>query len=277
MRKLLLVLFILISGCKKDQFLTIGFVPSAETENIASETKPLSDILSKKLGIKVKTFLATDYSALISALGSKKIDIAFLPPFAYVQSKNKYNVEVIVKAIRQGKAFYRGQFVVRNNEAKNLEDLKGKIWAYPDASSTSGYLFPKAYMIKKGIKPDEFFKDKIQTGSHDNAILAVYNGQADLATTFEGAENRLIKEYPDIKSKLSVIGYTDYIPNDGIVINADLPKDIKAKIKETFLNLNNDKEALRILKQIYAWDSIVPAVDEDYHSVVEVMKLLGLK
>jgi phosphonate transport system substrate-binding protein len=268
---------IFLLSCKKEEILVIGFTPSAETEKIATTVKPLENILSKKLGVKVKSYLATDYTALIEALGSNKVDIAFLPPFGYVLANEKYKSEIILKAIRNGHAFYRSQFVVRKGTAKSINDLKGKIWAYPDAASTSGYIFPKAYMIKNGINPDKFFKDRIQTGSHDNAILAVYNKEADLATTFEGAENRLIKEYKDIKDKLEVIAYTDSIPNDGIVIRANLDNQLKEKIKKVFLELNNDEEALKILKEVYSWDGIAVANDKDYDVVREVMKLLNIR
>jgi phosphate/phosphite/phosphonate ABC transporters, periplasmic binding protein len=268
---------IFLLSCKKEEILVVGFTPSAETEKIATTVKPLENILSKKLGVKVKSYLATDYTALIEALGSNKVDIAFLPPFGYVLANEKYKSEIILKAIRNGHAFYRSQFVVRKGTAKSINDLKGKIWAYPDAASTSGYIFPKAYMIKNGINPDKFFKDRIQTGSHDNAILAVYNKEADLATTFEGAENRLIKEYKDIKDKLEVIAYTDSIPNDGIVIRANLDNQLKEKIKKVFLELNNDEEALKILKEVYSWDGLVVANDKDYDVVREVMKLLNIR
>jgi phosphonate transport system substrate-binding protein len=268
---------IFLLSCKKEEILVVGFTPSAETEKIATTVKPLENILSKKLGVKVKSYLATDYTALVEALGSNKVDIAFLPPFGYVLANEKYKSEIILKAIRNGHAFYRSQFVVRKGTAKSINDLKGKIWAYPDAASTSGYIFPKAYMIKNGINPDKFFKDRIQTGSHDNAILAVYNKEADLATTFEGAENRLIKEYKDIKDKLEVIAYTDSIPNDGIVIRANLDSQLKEKIKKVFLELNNDEEALKILKEVYSWDGLVVANDKDYDVVREVMKLLNIR
>ena len=268
---------IFLLSCKKEEILVVGFTPSAETEKIATTVKPLENILSKKLGVKVKSYLATDYTALIEALGSNKVDIAFLPPFGYVLANEKYKSEIILKAIRNGHAFYRSQFVVRKGTAKSINDLKGKIWAYPDAASTSGYIFPKAYMIKNGINPDKFFKDRIQTGSHDNAILAVYNKEADLATTFEGAENRLIKEYKDIKDKIEVIAYTDSIPNDGIVIRANLDNQLKEKIKKVFLELNNDEEALKILKEVYSWDGLVVANDKDYDVVREVMKLLNIR
>ncbi|MCS7245711.1 MAG: phosphate/phosphite/phosphonate ABC transporter substrate-binding protein [candidate division WOR-3 bacterium] len=277
MFSLLVPLLGIILGCKKEKVLVIGFVPSAEVEEIATTTKPLVDILSRKLNMKLKSYLATDYTALVEALGSNKIDIAFLPPFGYILAYEKYKADIILKAIRNGHAYYRSQFVVRKGSAKNLNDLKGKIWAYPDAASTSGYIFPKAYMLKIGIDPDKFFKDRIQTGSHDNAILAVYNNEADLATTFEGAENRLLKEYKDIKDKIEIIAYTDSIPNDGIVVRAGLDTVLREKIKQVFLELNDDKEAMEILKKVYSWDGIVPAKDSDYQVVRETMKLLNIR
>lgn len=267
----------IILGCKKEKALIVGFVPSAEVEEISTTTKPLVDILSKKLNMKVKSYLATDYTALVEAIGSNKIDIAFLPPFGYILAHEKYGADIILKAVRNGHAYYRSQFVVKKGSAKTLSDLKGKIWAYPDAASTSGYIFPKAYMLKNGIDPDKFFKDRIQTGSHDNAILAVYNNEADLATTFEGAENRLLKEYKDIKDKIEIIAYTDSIPNDGIVVRAGLDPSLREKIKQAFLELNNDKEAMEILKKVYSWDGIVLAKDSDYQIVREIMKLLNIR
>lgn len=274
---LLIPLLGVILSCKKEKALVIGFVPSAEVEEIATTTKPLIDILSKKLNMKLKSYLATDYTALVEAIGSNKIDIAFLPPFGYILANEKYRAEIILKAIRNGHAYYRAQFVIRKGSAKTLGDLKGKIWAYPDAASTSGYIFPKAYMLKNGIDPDKFFKDRIQTGSHDNAILAVYNNEADLATTFEGAENRLLKEYKDIKDKIEIIAYTDSIPNDGIVTRAGLDPVLVDKIKNVFLELNNDKEVMGILKKVYGWEGIVPAKDSDYQVVRETMKLLNIR
>ncbi len=279
-KKLGIILFglsLLTWGCSREEQLVLGFVPSAEAEKIATTVKPLTEILSRKLGIKVKSYLATDYTAIIEAIGSGKVDMAFLPPFAYVVAHDKYGAEVLVKAKRYGKEYYRGQFTVRKDSGiDSLKQLKGKIWAYPDASSSSGYLFPKYKMIKLGIDPDKFFAEKIQTGSHDNAILAVYNGEADLATTFEGAENRLVKDYPDVKEKIKIIGYTDNIPNDGLVVRRDLDPQMKEKIKQVFLSLNQDSTAMEILKKVYAWDGIVPASDSDYQIVREVAKTLKI-
>ena len=276
-KKLTLLGILLIFGCSREEQLVLGFVPSAEAEKIATTVKPLTEILSQKLNIKVKSYLATDYTAIIEAIGSGKVDMAFLPPFAYVVAHDRYGAEVLVKAKRYGKEYYRGQFTVSaESGVDSIQQLKGKVWAYPDASSSSGYLFPKYKMLKMGIDPDTFFSEKIQTGSHDNAILAVYNGEADLATTFEGAENRLVKDYPDIKKKLKIIGYTDNIPNDGLVVRKGLDPDMKEKIKEAFLSLNEDSTAMKILKEVYAWDGIVPASDSDYQVVREVAKTLKI-
>ncbi len=280
MKKLTTIFLLSVIACTKQDsdVLKLGFVPSAEAEKIATTVKPLEEILSRKLGMEVKSYLMNDYTSTIEAIGSGRIDIAFLPPLAYVLAKQRYDVEVIVKALRNNRAFYRGQFVVRNTDnIRTLKDLEGGVWAYPDAASTSGFLFPKYYMMKQGIDPDKFFKDRIQTGSHDNAILAVYNGEADLATTFEGAEQRLLKDYKDVLEKIKIIAYTDSIPNDGVVVRKDMDEELKKKIKQAFLELNEDTLAMKILKRVYYWDGIIPASDEDYEIVRQVAEFFRIR
>jgi phosphonate transport system substrate-binding protein len=70
--------------------------------------------------------------------------------------------------------------VRRDGPIQSMSDLTGKKWAYPDAGSTSGYMYP-LYMFKlNGVSPAE----KVEAGSHDAAVRALYNGEVDFATAF---------------------------------------------------------------------------------------------
>jgi ABC-type phosphate/phosphonate transport system substrate-binding protein len=56
-------------------------------------------------------------------------------------------------------------------------------WAYPDAGSTSGYLYPASIFADMGVEIGE----TLEAGGHPQSIFAVYNGQADVATAFFSA------------------------------------------------------------------------------------------
>jgi phosphonate transport system substrate-binding protein len=88
---------------------------------------------------------------------------------------------VAFKAVRFGFGVYWAQFLVpRDSDIQSLADLDGLSWAYPDPGSTSGYLFPSVALEEAGVTPGQ----TVESGGHPQAALAVYNGEADFATTF---------------------------------------------------------------------------------------------
>ncbi|GIO27132.1 phosphate/phosphite/phosphonate ABC transporter substrate-binding protein [Ornithinibacillus bavariensis] len=254
--------------------LVIGFVPSQDSDTIADTVAPLADRLGEELGIKVKSQVMTDYNALVEAMGANQVHIGFIPAFGYVLAKEQYDVEVILKSIRYGSGTYKAQYLVRADSGINsLEDLKGKIWAYADQGSTSGYLFPANQLMEKfdlasaAELESDFFGGTTSTGGHDNAAIAVYEGDADVATTFDDVRTELVKEYPDIMDKLKVLAYTDDIPNDTISVTKELDKDFVQKVKDTFLSFNDDPDMIKIMNDVYNWDGIDEASDEEYQVV----------
>src|SRR5690625_5316316 len=71
---LMLVLF--LAACGSDdgdsETLVMGFVPSQDSENIASTVEPLEEKLAEELGMEVKGEVMTSYNALVEAMGDRK-------------------------------------------------------------------------------------------------------------------------------------------------------------------------------------------------------------
>ncbi|WP_257349326.1 phosphate/phosphite/phosphonate ABC transporter substrate-binding protein [Pseudalkalibacillus decolorationis] len=258
-------------GDGKPEKLVMGFVPSQDSDKIADTVKPLADKLGEELGMEVEGKVMTSYSALVEAMGSNKVQIGFLPAFGYVLANDKHGVEVILKSERHGSGSYKAQYVVRaDSEIDSLEDMKGKTWAIPDLTSTSGFLFPAAQIMDMFDVEDVqsgFFKTTVESGGHDNALIAVYDGTADVATTFDDARDTIKEDYPDVMEKLKVVEYTEEIPNDTISLTKELDDEFKKKIKETFLSFNEDKEMIKIMNDVYTWDAIIEAEDSEYDVV----------
>ncbi|MBY6272534.1 MAG: phosphate/phosphite/phosphonate ABC transporter substrate-binding protein, partial [Bacillaceae bacterium] len=64
-------------------------------------------------------------------------------------------------------------------------------------------------------------------------------------------------------------GYTDPIPNDTISVTKELDDELVQKIKEIFLSFNDDKEMIKIMNEVYNWDAIAEASDDEYQVVKE--------
>src|SRR5690625_2155430 len=113
-----------------------------------------------------------------------------------------------------------------------------------------------------------FFNNTVAVGRHDTAAITVYEGDADVATTFDDVRTKLEDEYPDIMDELTVIDYTEEIPNDTISVTKDLNKELVEEMKELFLSFNDD-EMIKIMNDVYNWDAIDEASDDEYEVVKE--------
>ena len=256
--------------------LTMGFIPSQEADQIADNVKPLEEYLTEQLGVPVKAEVMIDFVGLVEGMRTGKIDIGFTNPFGYVQAVDRAEVEPLVKSIRNGSDTYKAQFITGVDSGLNsIEDLvakEGLIWAFGDTLSTSGYLFPASKLMELGVADVNTFFKQTAVGGHDNAVLAVLEGQADFATTFDDARTTIEKDYPEVMEKVKVIGYTDEIPNDGVSVRKGMSEDMKNKIKEAFLAINDNPEILAVMNEVYTWDGIAESTDEEFDVVRAVFE-----
>lgn len=279
-----------MAGCTKpeskaeEKVLTVQFVPSQNAETLEAKAKPLEKLLGDKLGMKVKVSVSTDYPTIIEAMASKKVDVGFLPPSAYVIAKERNAAEVILQSLRFGVNdkdgtpttekvdFYKSQIVVKaDSPIKTLADLKGKKIAYQNVTSSAGYVWPAAEMKKAGLDPDKDVTPVTIKG-HDQAILAVLNGDVDAAATFQDARNTVKKEQTDVFTKTRIIYLTQPIPNDTISVRPDLDADLKNKITQAFLDLSNDPAAVNVFRDIYTHEGYVKTDDSKFNIVRDYEK-----
>ena len=127
-----------------------------------AKAKPLGTLLQKQLHIPVHVTVSTDYSGLVEAMSSKKVDVGFMPPYSYILAHKRGIADVLLQAERYGydepsgkmnhtlMHEYRGMIVVKKgSKIKSWKDLKGKKIAIGDPSSASGYVYPVAELYKK--------------------------------------------------------------------------------------------------------------------------------
>lgn len=185
--------------------LNVQFVPSVQASKLEAKAKPLQGLLEKQLHMPVHVTVSTDNSALVEAMASKKVDVGFLPPDAYVLAHKRGVADVLLQAQRYGydepsgkqnhklMDSYRSMIVVKKgSKIKSWKDLKGKTIAVQDPTSTSGYVLPIAELHKKGLNVPKDCK-LVQVKGHDQAVLSVYNGDADAALSSQTLAHLLQK------------------------------------------------------------------------------------
>ncbi|MGH8744574.1 MAG: PhnD/SsuA/transferrin family substrate-binding protein, partial [Burkholderiales bacterium] len=86
--KLLAFLFFLVStSVCAENVLRVSAIPDEAPTELARKFAPLGQYLEKQLGMKVEWTPVTDYAAVVEALAAKKIDLAWLGGFTFVQAR----------------------------------------------------------------------------------------------------------------------------------------------------------------------------------------------
>lgn len=184
------------------------FVPSVSAEEIIAGGELLAETLNAETGLFFEVSVPTSYAAVLEEMcASPDNTMGFIPAQAYVLGSDKCGVEVSLKSLRFGYTEYWTQFIVaRESDIGSIEDLAGASWAYPDGTSTSGFLVPSGMFESLGIEPGEVS----EVGSHDAVVQAVYDGSAEFGTTFYS---------PPVDSEGNSLW-------DGDPSNGDVPEDL---------------------------------------------------
>jgi phosphonate transport system substrate-binding protein len=284
------VLFLLIAGflicggtpagAQDLREVTVALTPSRDPTALQEVGGELRGYLSRQLGVPVKVHVASDYAGVIEALRSRLIDVAFLTAVGYVLAAREAGAEIVVKALRAGRADYAARiFVLQESPITQLADLRGRTIAFVDPASSSGYIYPMVLLVKYGLvrdrDPKTFFKESIFAGGHDAALLGVLNGSVDAAAAFDVAPERILKD-PAKAARFRHIAETPRIPNDGAAVRRGLSSGAKARITDALLALNAP-EGVDLLHRLYDIDGLIPAYDRDYDPVREAVDLLGAR
>ncbi|MEO0562694.1 MAG: phosphate/phosphite/phosphonate ABC transporter substrate-binding protein [Chloroflexota bacterium] len=160
----------------------VYFVPSAEAQTLIEGGEVLAEALEEATGLSFEVSVPTSYAATVEAMCADPANsMGFIPAAGYVIGNERCGIEVYAAAVRFGWPFYWAQYIVsRDSDIYVLGDLEGRSWAYPDSASTSGFIVPSVELQALGIEPGE----QVEAGGHNQAVLAVYNGDAEFATTY---------------------------------------------------------------------------------------------
>lgn len=251
--------------------ITISLVPSVEGEDLAEALDPLTTYLSENLGIEVNGVVATDYSATVEALGTDQAQVIITDAGSLYNAMERYNAQLILRDVRFGATSYAsvaftnnpdkycaeapvmstyaasgielsycngieaagenaaGQGPAALDALKKIDD--GTTVALQAATSPAGYQYPVVAMKEAGIDTDNGIT-QIPVEGNNNAVLAVYNGDAEVGFAYWDARTTVAKEAPDVADKVVAFAYTDMIPNGGVAVSSTLPADLVAQLTE---------------------------------------------
>jgi len=226
----------LADGWKEDyQVLKFGILSGENEKDRIARYTPFEEYLKRELGVEVEIFTAGNYDGVIQALAADQIEFAFLGSAAYAAAYTATDagVEPLVSRVQNdGSTGYYSVIVTRcDSGLEDIAALEGKVLAFADPDSTSGYAVPY-FNLSKEVDPKTYFSAIPFSGSHEAGVQGVVNGTFDAAATYETNETNGIVQRMVTKGMIGDgeacnIWASPEIPSGPLTARANLPQDLK--------------------------------------------------
>jgi len=256
MRSLIIIVFaIMLTTCvsnsdSKIKEITFAAIPSDDMAQTAKYTENFSKYLEKELGVKVKHFIATDYTAVIEAMRANKCQICILGPFSYILASQNSGAEAIAcMGLKSGGMYSYKSLLITTKKTglRNMDDVKKNAshlrLAFTDPASTSGHLVPRGYLTSIGLDPDQSFASVSFASSHAASLLSVYSENIDICAAGSQHFKRLLTKNELDTSRFVILWTSKPMLTDPVCVKNSLPIEFKEKIQKAIIDMPTNDSA----------------------------------
>lgn len=239
------------------QVVKFGILSSENEKDRLMRNEPLRAYLEETLGVSVEIFTAGNFDGVIQAMAANQIEVARFGSSSYAAAYTATDgnvVPTLTSVAKDGSTGYYSVVLTRcDSGIKNLEDAKGKIHAFADPDSTSGYAVPYFNMVEReGFIPEEHFKSVVFSGSHEAGVTGLVNGTFDTAATYQ--DNDVSGIYQRMEDKgmiepglICKIWESPEITSGPWTFNGNLPADMIEEVTAAIESFpKNDPEGYKL-------------------------------
>lgn len=250
------------SETAKAQSLSLGIISEINRGLIADHFSDFVRYVAGKLtsnqDIEGKVVIASTPFELAKLIEQRQVDFYMESPYPTHFINNVHGVaKLLLRRWKGGMAEYRSLiFAKRNGEINRLEDLKGKVFAFEDPASTSGYFLPHAYLTRKGFK----FTDKNRFDPYasptDIRYLFAYSqeqlvdwvlGKKAAAGAFSDDDYAHLEKKE--RSEIAILAQTEPLPRHLLSVRKDFSPALADRLKQILLSMHENDQGRRILKK----------------------------
>ncbi len=231
--------------------LRVAVAAIVSPEGTLNSYRSLLAYLGHLLGRGVELVQRRTYWEVNDMISRGEVDLAFVCTGAYLQQGREHIMSILVVPQIHGRTTYKASVIVAaDSRIKSFDDLKGKVFAFTDPLSNTGYLFPMDLVEKRDETVETFFKRTIFTYSHDRSIQAVVDGVVDGASVDNIVYENTIRKRPRIASLTRVIEQSREFGMPPVVVPKGIDKGEMKRLRAIFLNMDKDPEGRAVLNRL---------------------------
>jgi phosphate/phosphite/phosphonate ABC transporter binding protein len=241
--------------------LILGVIFQGAPQPVEAHFRPLIEYVAHKFSSTRETkgiiVVAPSSGQMIKLLEEKRVDFYMESPYPTYLINRLGAAKLLLRAWKGGMVEYRSLiFTSHQSGVKKPKELRGKIIAFEDPGSTSGYFLPKLFLLKKGFAVSEQASLASKVSSREigyifantsNEIVNLVLQQKVAAGAFSTDDYAGLKDHD--RPRISVLAETESVPRHLVSVRKDLPATVVKQLKSVLLAMNEDKEGQQILQQ----------------------------
>lgn len=256
--------------------LRISAIPDEAPTELQRKFSKVAAYLEKEAGMKVEYTAVTDYAAVVEGLAAKKIDLAWLGGFTFVQARLRTGNAIPIAQRAEDEKF-TSKFVTNATSGINgLADLKGRNFTFGSVSSTSGHLMPRFFLLENKINPEKDFKRVAFSGAHDATALQVESGKVEAGVLNASVWDKLVSEKKVDTKKVKVIWTTPPYYDYNWTVRGDLDPAVVKKLTNAFLKLDPKNPEHKELLDLQRASRFIATKPENYKGIEAAARSAGL-
>jgi len=259
-----------------DRVLRVSAIPDEAPTELQRKFAPLGKYLEQETGYKVSFVPVSDYAAVVESLATKKIDLAWLGGFTFIQAKIRTGGTALPIVQRAEDAKFTSKFVTADASIKSLADLKGKTFAFGSPSSTSGHLMPRYFLQQAGVAADKDFKNVAFSGAHDATVAFVASGKAEAGVLNASVWDKLVEQNKVDPAKVHVFATTPPYFDYNWTVRGDLDPALAKQLTAAFLKLDPANPVHADILKLQRASKFVATQASNYDGIEQAAKSAGL-
>jgi phosphonate transport system substrate-binding protein len=223
--------------------------------------------LGRRVGRPVQFVQRRSYREAMELIETGENDFSWVCSYPYAKYRQSQTFGLLATPVFEGRPLYRSYIIVqKDSSVQNLSELEGKVFAFSDPDSNSGYIVPRDMLRDMGRNPDSFFRHTFFTYSHTETIEAVAERVADGAAVDSYVWEYLNQHQPALTAKTRIIQRSRTYGFPPIIYRAGVEPVLRQKMADALLTMDYDAEGRQLLQELML-DGFTRASPDLYNEV----------
>lgn len=227
--------------------------------------------LEARLDRPVQFVRRASYAEIVDLLRQGKLDFAWLCGYPYVMHRSEFRL--LATPVYRGQPLYQSYLLVpaRDTLTRDIAGLKGKVFAYSDPNSNSGYLVAQNAIARLGEPSGRFFRKTFFTGSHRGVIEAVARGLAAGGVVDGYVYEALAALEPKLIERTRIVERSPLYGFPPFVVHRRVPPALAAEFQQVLLAMNRSLPGQALLNTLRL-DGFAVAEERHYDEIARMAR-----